>query len=91
MHLATTETSCSPFSDAEVFRTTDQPTGLGFFDSTRPVLDIELNLTESRLIHTAKDCDNTIQRGNRKVQSVQVRIQQDLGALKSRKGDTGES
>ena len=74
--------------------------GLGFFDRTKAVLEIELEIPPP----TSSLVDDPISRGRnerrrrshgkmaeKRARVISVRLQQDLGALKSRKGDTGES
>lgn len=78
--------------------------GLGYLDLTQSVLELQLDLTiastksveEVDSYHQRKDARSRGKRGkkgiekNKEVQSVEVRLQQDLTALKGRKGDTGE-
>ncbi|OXG16162.1 hypothetical protein C366_03866 [Cryptococcus neoformans Tu401-1] len=78
--------------------------GLGYLDLTQSVLELQLDLTiastksveEVDSYHQRKDARSRGKRGkkkgiekNKEVQSVEVRLQQDLTALKGRKGDTG--
>lgn len=79
--------------------------GLGYLNMTQSVLELQLDLTsplkrpveEIELYHKRKDAKSRGKRGKKKdveenkgMQSVDVRLQQDLTALKGRKGDTGE-
>lgn len=93
-----------------------QSLGLGFLDSTKSILELELVLSpdkisaydqatsstaegsalQSRKKLSSGRANKTPQRWNRKGAEekelvLSVKLQQDLAALKGRKGDTGES
>nr|KIR84191.1 hypothetical protein I308_05606 [Cryptococcus tetragattii IND107] len=78
--------------------------GLGYLNMTQSVLELQLDFTsplkrpveEIESYHQRKDAKSRGKRGKKKdveenkgMQSVDVRLQQDLTALKGRKGDTG--
>jgi hypothetical protein len=83
----------------------NQQGGLGFLDSTRSILDIELFLTPHNSLAPASPSSHSSRRAkgraskdaksapkeNNKEIKIAVQVQQDLAALKGRRGDTGES
>ncbi|ORY23141.1 hypothetical protein BCR39DRAFT_550013 [Naematelia encephala] len=79
---------------------TDEPaaSGLGFLDPTKPVLEIEFDLTLQKVEVANIKISGRSRKGaggrsHKELQDqgpiIFVKLQQDLGALKSRKGDTG--
>ncbi len=98
-NLRSVQGSPSQPSDVDCSDSSSSAGGLGFFDSTKPILEIELDLLPASTTLTdpvGKRGGNGAKRSSKaeidergKVQSINVTLQQDLGALKSRKGDTG--
>lgn len=76
--------------------------GLGFLDSAQSILDIELVLTPPPKLDTSFSTNGPSSTGKRtrikeskgpkgaQEVRISVQVQQDLTALKGRKGDTGE-
>ncbi|WVQ83854.1 hypothetical protein IAT38_005998 [Cryptococcus sp. DSM 104549] len=77
----------------------DDSGGLGFLDSTKSILELSLDVSPPASADAGKDVPEPKKRrergvrkekaGGKGVESVQVKVQQDLTALKGRKGDTG--
>ncbi|WVW78970.1 hypothetical protein I302_100933 [Kwoniella bestiolae CBS 10118] len=82
----------------EITKRDDDSGGLGFLNAKESMMEITIDLTPDSLSHgvgPGMDLDKKVKgkgkgkQSNRGVESVVVKIQQDLGMLKGQKGDTG--